>query len=130
GRVLPVKVAEISPVAFALTRVPPLLGRPLVDADAEPGAPDVVVIGYDLWQSRFNADPTVVGRTVQLGRVTATVVGVMPQDYLFPVAHQLWAPLRLTQTMPRTGPAISMFGRLVDGVSLETAQAELTALGD
>src|SRR5690606_27475557 len=130
GRVLPVKVAEISPVAFAVTRVPPLLGRPLVDADAEPGAPDVVVIGYDLWHSRFNGDSAVVGRTVQLGRVTATVVGVMPQDYLSPVAHQLWTPLRLTQTLPRSGPAISMFGRLTDGVSLETAQAELSALGD
>src|SRR5688500_6567063 len=57
GRALPQKVAEISASAFALTRVPPLLGRLLTDADAEPGAQDVVVIGYDLWHNRFNADP-------------------------------------------------------------------------
>ena len=125
----PVEVAEISPVAFPLTRVPPLLGRPLVEADAAHGAENVVVIGYDLWQSRFNADPSVIGSTVQLSRVPATVVGVMPEDYLFPINHQIWTPLRLDEAEPRTGVPIRMFGRLRDGVSLEAAQAELAAVG-
>jgi putative ABC transport system permease protein len=129
GRVLPMMVAEISPVAFTVTRVPPLLGRPLVAADAEPGAPDVIVIGHNLWQTRFNGDPSVIGRTVQLGRVKATVVGVMPEEYLFPVNHQLWSPLRLAQTQPRSGPAIRTFGRLREGVSRDNAQAELDAIG-
>ena len=129
GRSEPVEVAEISPVAFPLTRVPPLLGRPLVEADAAPGAEAVVVIGYELWHSRFNADPSVVGRTVQLSRVPATVVGVMPAQFQFPINHQLWTPLRLEETLPRTGPSIRMFGRLREGVSLEAAQAELTSIG-
>lgn len=85
GRSEPVDVAEISPVAFPLTHVPPFLGRPLVEADAVPGAEDVVVIGYELWRSRFNADSSVIGRTVQLSRVPATVVGVMPDEFLFPI---------------------------------------------
>jgi putative ABC transport system permease protein len=130
GRALPEKVAEITASGFAVPRVAPLHGRMLTDADAEPGAPDVVVIGYDLWHRRFNADPGVIGRTVQLGRVKATVVGVMPDAFLWPRSHQLWAPLRVAQTLPRSGPAINMFGRLADDVSLETAQAELDAIGE
>jgi putative ABC transport system permease protein len=129
GRSEPVEVAEISPVAFPLTRVPPLLGRPLVEADAAAGADYVVVIGYELWRTRFNADPSVIGRTVQLGRVAATVVGVMPERFLFPINHQIWTPLRLTETLPRTGVPIRMFGRLREGVSLEAAQAELASIG-
>jgi putative ABC transport system permease protein len=129
GSAQPVQVAEISAAAFELARVPPLLGRPLTDADAEPGAPDVVVIGYDIWQNRFHGDPSITGRAVQLGRTRAIIVGVMPDDFRFPLNHQLWTPLRLTQALPRSGPAISMFGRLADDVSLETAQAELDAIG-
>src|SRR5688572_13415624 len=129
GRSEPVEVAEISPVAFPLTRVPPLLGRPLLEADATPGAENVVVIGYELWRGRFHADPSVIGRTVQLSRVPATVVGVMPEKFLFPINHQIWTPLRLTETLARTGPPIRMFGRLRKGVSLATAQAELASLG-
>jgi len=129
GRSEPVELAEISPVAFPLTRVPPLLGRPLVEADAARGAENAVVIGYELWHSRFNADPSVIGRTVQLGRVPATVVGVMPEQFLFPINHQVWTPLRLAETLPRTGPPIRMFGRLREGVSLGRAQAELASVG-
>lgn len=129
GRSEPVEVAEISPVAFPLTRVPPLLGRPLVEADAAPGADNVIVIGHELWRSRFNSDPSVIGRTVQLSRIPATVVGVMPEEFLFPINHQLWTPLRLTETQPRTGLPIRMFGRLREGVSLKSAQAELAAVG-
>ncbi|HSK20065.1 MAG TPA: ABC transporter permease, partial [Longimicrobiales bacterium] len=129
GRSEPVEVAEISPVAFPLTRVPPLLGRPLVEEDATPGADNVVVIGYELWRSRFNADPSVIGRTVQLSHLPATVVGVMPERFLFPINHHVWTPLRLTDALPRKGLPIRMFGRLREGVSLATAQAELASIG-
>jgi putative ABC transport system permease protein len=66
--------------------VPPLLGRPLVEADAAPGAENVVVIGYELWHSRFNADTSVIGRIVQISRVPAIVVGVMPESFCSPSA--------------------------------------------
>ena len=125
----PMQVAEISASAFPLTRVPPRLGRPLTEADEEPGAADVVVIGYDVWQSRFAGASDVIGRTVQLGRVTATVVGVMPDGFGFPVNHELWVPLRMQDVPPRSGPEVEVFGRLADGASEETAQAELTAIG-
>lgn len=129
GSAQPVSVAEISPSAFALTRVPPALGRTLNPEDAQPAAPDVAVIGYGVWQSRFNGDPGVIGRAVMVGRTNATIVGVMPAGFGFPVSHQLWMPLRVRPAAPRTGPDIHVFGRLVDGVSIATAQAELTTIG-
>ncbi|MFL5579355.1 MAG: ABC transporter permease [Gemmatimonadaceae bacterium] len=126
----PVEVAEVTPSAFRLTRVPPALGRPLVDGDERPGAPNVVVIGWDVWQSRFAGDSGVLGATVRLGRTPATVVGVMPKGYRFPVFHDLWMPLRLDplQHAAGEGPALRIvFGRLAPGATLRDAQAELDA---
>jgi predicted permease len=131
GRGEPVELAEISASAFRLTRVAPLLGRPIVEADEQTGAPHVVVIGYELWQRRFGGDAGIVGRTLRLGSSPGTVVGVMPEGYAFPISHQLWVPLRLNalEFEPRQGPAIQIFGRLASGVSLAEAQAELSAVG-
>lgn len=91
----PVEVAEMSAVGFRVARTPPLLGRVLLESDEQPGAPAVAVIGYDVWQTRFNADPGVIGRTIPLGSVQTTIVGVMPDGFAFPVAQTLWTPLRL-----------------------------------
>ncbi len=131
GRGEPVAVAEISASGLALTRVGPLLGRSLGPADEQPGARPVVVVGYDLWRTRFGGDPALVGRTIRLGDEHCTVVGVMPEGFAFPVAHRLWAPLRVNalEHPRRDGPALMVFGRLADGVTLDEAQAELTAAG-
>jgi putative ABC transport system permease protein len=125
----PVQVAEMTPNAFALTRVPPLLGRPLVEADAVPGAPDVAVIGYELWRDRLGGDPDIVGRTVQLGDTRATVVGVMPEGFGFPRFQQAWLPLRETANAAGEGPPVLVFGRLAPGSTLESARAELETVG-
>src|SRR6185503_17056384 len=95
GTVEPISVAEMTASGFRVARVPPLFGRALVDGDEAEGAPPVVVIGHSLWQRRFLGDPGVVGRTVRLGIDQATIVGVMPEGFGFPVAHQVWTPLRL-----------------------------------
>lgn len=129
GDVRPTQMAEITPSAFSLTRVQPLLGRTLVAVDAEPGAPEVVVLGYGIWQSRFQGDRGVLGRTVRLGRTAATVVGVMPEGFGFPVNHQVWVPLKVPAAGPLEGPAITVFGRLAAGASLASAQAELSTVG-
>ena len=131
GQAEPVEVAEISPSAFALTRVRPLLGRTLVEADARDGAPPVAVIGHQLWQRRFAGDSAVVGRTVRLGTTYATVVGVMPEDFAFPIAQSLWVPLQLDVLSFERGqsPGIQVFGRLAPGATLDEARTELAALG-
>jgi putative ABC transport system permease protein len=129
GSAQPATFAEITASAFPLTRVSPILGRTLVEADAQAGAPEVIVIGHDVWQRRFNGDRGVIGLAIKIGRTPATIVGVMPQGFGFPFSHQVWVPLRLVSTTPREGPSINVFGRLAAGATLESAQVELSAIG-
>ena len=127
-----VTVAEISGAAFRVARVPAFRGRLLVPEDEAPGAPDVMVIGYDEWVRRFDADPDIVGRSAQLGSTTYAIVGVMPPGFVFPLYHGYWIAWRIDASIyePRTGPGVNVFGRLAPGASIESAQAELTAIGE
>jgi predicted permease len=127
----PVRAAEVTASAFPIAAAAPLLGRTLVAADERPGAPPVVVLGHEVWKKRLAGDLGVVGRTVQLGDAYATVVGVMPEGFGFPVAHEMWTPLRpdALAAAPREGPGVAVFGRLAPGATLESAQAELAAFG-
>jgi len=129
GRAEPVRGVEITASAFRITRVPPLLGRPLIDDDERPGAPAVAVIGYDLWTTRFGSDPAVIGQSIRLGRARHTIVGVMPEGFGLPVAHNLWVPLSIESSAigRREGPALKVFGKLAPGMAISTAQAELDA---
>jgi putative ABC transport system permease protein len=125
-----VNLAEMSASGFRLARVAPLLGRHLLPEDEQPAAADVVVIREDVWWRRFGSDPRVLGQTIQLGRTAHTIVGVMPESFAFPVNHSYWIPLRLPSAMaPRQGPTINVFARLAPGATLESAAAELTAIG-
>ena len=128
----PVTVAEISASAFRVTRVPPLLGRPLLDSDEQPGRSPVVVIGYDVWQAPWRAHD-VVGQTVRLGKAaTTTIVGVMPEGFAFPVNHRFWMPLQLRPAgyEPLEGAAISVFGRVAPDATQAQAGAEVAALAE
>ena len=87
-------VAEISAAGFRVARVPPLIGRPIADADAAPGAAPVVVIDHDVWQRRFAGARDVIGRELRLGKDVHTVVGVMPEGFQFPFNFRYWVPLR------------------------------------
>jgi predicted permease len=131
GDARPVNVAEMSVSGFRVADGEPLMGRVLVEADEQPTAPPVAVIGYDVWRTRFGSDPNVLGRLVQLGNEHATVVGVMREGFEFPISHDVWLPLKtavLDQT-PRSGPAISVFALLAHGATMQNAQAELTTAG-
>ena len=125
----PVTIAETTASAFRVTRVPPLIGRPLLDADEQPGAPPVVVLGYSVWQQHFGGRESAIGQTVQLGKTATTIVGVMPEGFAFPINHRLWVPLQLQASYaPLEGPGIRVFGRLASGATQAQANAELTAV--
>jgi len=124
-RVESLRVAEITASAFPLTRVPPLLGRPLQPTDEMQDAEPVVVLGYDVWQRQFLNDPAIIGRVVTVGRTARTVVGVMPPRFGFPRNQQVWVPLPVQDAAPREGPAVQVFGRLADGASWQDAASEL-----
>ncbi len=124
GRVESLRVAEITASAFPLTRVPPLLGRPLQPSDDMQAAEPVVVLSYDVWERQFLHDPAIIGRLVTVGRTPRTVVGVMPPHFGFPRNQQMWVPLPVQDAAPREGPAVQVFGRLADGASWQDAATE------
>jgi predicted permease len=127
----PVKVAAMHASAFGVARERALLGRVFVETDEHPSAPSVIVIGYDIWQRRFEGDVDVIGRAVRLGNESHTVIGVMPERFEYPIAHDVWIPLRLNPLhfARGEGPALTVLGRLAPGVTLKEAQAELTTWG-
>ena len=125
-----ITVAEVTASMFRAIQVPPALGRPLLDSDEQPGATPVVVLGHDLWKRRFDRRSDAVGQTVQVGRVAATVVGVMPEGFSFPSTHRMWVPLQLERSgyAPLDGPPIQVFGLLAPGATQAQANVETTAL--
>lgn len=125
-----VMVAEISASGFRAARVGAQRGRTLLPQDERAGAPDAIVIGHDEWVRRFGADPDIVGQSVRLGPTAYTIVGVMPEGFGFPTSHSFWIPWRVDAAAyaPRSGPSVNVFGRLAPGATLESAQAELSAI--
>jgi predicted permease len=130
GSAQPAVAAEITASAFRIAPARALHGRVLEAADERPGAAPVVLLGYELWRDRFDGNPQVVGRSVQLGSGFATIVGVMPEGYAFPVSHELWMPLRTDASgvEPRRGIEITVFGRLAPGSSFDDARTEVTSI--
>jgi putative ABC transport system permease protein len=70
---------------FNITGLRPILGRPFVEAEVVGKTPPVVLIGYDLWQRKFNRDPHIIGKTIRISRFDPppTVIGVMPPGVRF-----------------------------------------------
>jgi putative ABC transport system permease protein len=123
-----------SPGLFTTLGVAPQVGRAIDDSD---GPAPVVVLGHSLWQSRFAADPLVIGRTIQLSGAAYTVIGVMPARFQFPSrAFQLWAGMDFAMAqMPQQSQnrALRIFqavGRLRQGVTQSQAQAQFSKLAD
>jgi len=88
------QASEVSANTFPLIGVPPVIGRPFLPEEDGPGAPRVVMMGFDLWHRRFGGDPGILRRTIALDGETYAVVGVMPYRFRLWGAD-LWFPLRL-----------------------------------
>ena len=116
---------------FAVLGVRPLAGRVFRAEEEEQERDAVVVIGHGLWTRMFGADPAAVGRTLRLNGRERTVIGVMPAGFAFPNAEtELWVPLVLPPQLKegRNSFWLWVVGRLRPGVTLESAQADMTAL--
>ena len=127
-----VEGAYLSAQTFGLLGVRPVLGRALGADDDSPGAAAVVVIAHGVWQDRFAEAPDVIGRSVRINGEPATVVGVMPKGFAFPLTGTLWRPLGQMPSVlqdARDARRLSVVARLADGVAAATAGAELKALG-
>ncbi|MGH8167150.1 MAG: ABC transporter permease, partial [Woeseiaceae bacterium] len=122
--------AYMTPSGFEVTQVQAHIGRTLMPDDAKPGAPPVIVLGYDVWLNRYNGDPAVVGESIRVNGEPTTIVGVMPPGFEFPLYQNIWLPLQidLTQLERGEGFTVQAFGRLKAGVTLEQARAEFATI--
>jgi putative ABC transport system permease protein len=107
---------------FAVLGVPCALGRGFAADEGSPGRDGVVVLGDELWRSRFAADPGVIDATVTLDGVSRTVVGVMPPGFDFPNGADLWLPLEI-RIDPRNGRSRAVAGRLTADATLQGTRA-------
>jgi putative ABC transport system permease protein len=117
---------------FKIIGVSPILGRDFTADDDKPGAEKTAILGHEIWQRDFGADPKIVGQAVRINGKSATIIGVMPPGFQFPVSEQLWVPLfNEFPAKPRGDPAglgTAIMGRLKPGVSIDQANAEFAGL--
>jgi putative ABC transport system permease protein len=123
---------QAEPGLFELMRLRPAAGRAFEDNDGKQGAAPVMMLGYELWQSRFGGDPNVVGRSLRVGQLQRTIVGVAPRNFRFPPnsGSDVILPMALPQEAPASRKAGWTFGlaRLKPGQTPETATANLTEI--
>jgi predicted permease len=116
---------------FEVLGVKPILGRALLPGEEEkPGGTPSVVLSYGLWQSHFGADPSIIGKTIQLNRVLCTVVGVAPRDFQgcsTGIRLDLWVSLihRAEDLRDRDDFWLNAVGRLKPGINRRQAEEEL-----
>jgi putative ABC transport system permease protein len=118
--------AWISWNLFDVLGVHPVLGRTFTREEDQPKVENAVMIGYGVWQRRFGGDPGLIGRTIQVGGVARTVVGIMPRGFRFPETGDIWAPLSLDPAMnSRTDHFLTAIGRLKEGTTIQQASADM-----
>ena len=121
-----VDAVAVTSNTFPMTATIAVLGRTLLPADEQPGAPAVVVVSDSLWRGRYGADPALVGRTIDVNGEPRTVIGVMPPGYGFPIRAKLWVPLRADDGITGLDSRdIHVFGRLQNGGTARRVETEL-----
>jgi predicted permease len=122
-----------------------MIGRAFSPDEDRPGGPNVVILGYGLWQRHFGGDPSVVGRDVQIGGSAARVIGVMPAEFRLPLDFgssgrtEAWFPLATDAAQqgavpgpefPKNGASHGYYGvaRLAPGATTDMANAQLKSL--
>jgi putative ABC transport system permease protein len=122
-------LGRVSAGLFEMLRTPPRRGRGFTARDDQAGAEAVVLISHRIWQARY-AGAGVVGRAVRVNGRSATIVGVMPEGFRFPVNQDLWMPLVPSEALrDRSNRGLMLFGRLRPKVSIASAQADLAVVG-
>src|SRR5688572_13194344 len=133
----PERVASgsVSANLFSTLGVHPFAGRVFTAAEDIPNGPNLVVLGFALWNRRYNADPAVIGRAIQINGRPYQVLGVMPPDFVLPTdfqnpqPSQLWIPLQMDPASTDHGShGLYAAGRLVPGASVEQAAAEMSSI--
>lgn len=133
-----INVATVTPNFFPLFGVTPAYGRNFLDAEEAAGGPHVAMLSDRLWRRRYGADPTIVGRTIQMDGVAFEVVGILPASFRLALPAEaflitdaeLWTPLQFDygHAPPRNYTFFTVFGRIRPDVTFAQAQAELDGI--
>jgi predicted permease len=121
------RTASVDAPFFRVLGVGPILGRTFTPEETSPGTGRVVVISYAYWHRQFGGDPRILDRTIRMGTIPRSIVGVMPPGFQFPGETDIWTP-QTTSSTSRTGHNFLAVGRLKSQVTLEQGQAELNAI--
>jgi predicted permease len=135
GRQPPTRVsgAYLSAGAFELLGDAPLLGRTFRPDEDRPGGAPVVILGSELWSTRYAADPAIVGQSIAVNGVPSTIVGVMPRGFMFPANADIWRPMANLPAAVRESRAerrLAVFARLSPAATVDHARAEIASFGD
>lgn len=115
---------------FKVLGVQPFLGRIFLPEEDRPGAPRVLVLSYPGWRRLFQGSRDVVGRTMVLDGSSYSILGVLPESAVFPGLGpcDFWLPLRESGAAGRMQHQYGVLGRLKPGVSIRSAQTEISAI--
>jgi len=132
GEPAQISASRLNAGVFSALGVSPLMGRVFTPQE-EDGREQVAVISYQMWRSRFQGTPGILGARVQLDRKPYVVIGVMPREFEFPLVpgqlnrSELWVPMSFTQGEIENGKGswnYNMVGRLKPGISPAQAQQD------
>jgi len=115
---------------FEVLGVQPILGRAFTEDDDRPGV-NVIILSYGLWQSRYGAEPGVIGRSILMNDAKTTIIGVMPPGFTLPKRKtQFLSPAQFTPQMlnNRRQHLLAVIARLKPGITLARAQSDMTAI--
>lgn len=128
----PVPAARVSDGFFRTLGIRPMLGRDFYSGEDQPNAPPTTILAYGTWQNRFGARKDIIGQTINLSGTPTTIIGVLPDDFLFPPrgGAEFWTTVHQLTSCEKRRSCHNLFaiGRLKDGVSFATAQTEMAAI--
>ena len=132
-----VRVSVVTEGFLDMLGVRPVVGRPFAASDFAPGAPPVAMISYRIWRAAFGGDANALGRTLERGEVSHTIVGVLPRTFVFPIPARRFAP-EVIVPFEAAGPTagdrrartLYVIGRLAAGATMTQAQTELDGMAE
>jgi len=121
-------IAAVTGNLTALLGLRTLLGRPILPEDEAASAPAVMVLSHGLWETEFGADPSVLGRSVQVDGRPHSIVGVLAPEARALDRSRAWVPLRATEMEPGyDARGLWVIGRLPSAISVDAADAAIGA---
>ncbi|MDH3733009.1 MAG: ABC transporter permease [Gemmatimonadota bacterium] len=133
GRAERISIARVTIGLDRVLAIEPALGRFFGPQDFEIVGGNLAIVSFAFWRDRLGADPDAIGRTIELDSQSVTVVGVLPRtDLPYPTAAEVWLPLAPPPDSwmytVRGSSWLNGVGRVKDGVGIESAEAELSAI--